>query len=96
MFARHLSMKSTPENRTEIEALADDVFHRAKSIDGFVTIHFLVSEDETTYGAISLWKTRRDAQVAGDQLRAYSQDRIAKLATEPPVETYYEIYKPKT
>ncbi len=94
MYARQLSIKSSAGNRAEVEALADQVFSFMKTLNGFVAAHFLVSTDETEYGAFSLWETREDAETGGATLRAKTKETLGKLATEPPVETIFEVYKP--
>ncbi len=96
MYARHLSFHSTPENRPEIEALADRAFSLMKSLDGFVTAHFLISDDETTYGSFSLWETKEDADAAASQLREATMPVVEKLATGAPTAAHYEVYKPRS
>ena len=96
MFARHLSVKSTPENRSSVEAIADEVFGHLKTLDGFVSVHFMVSQDGTEYGSLSLWETREQAESGGAQIQSRVKDKIAAIATEPPVINTYEVYKPKS
>lgn len=95
MYARHLSFESTPENRAEIEALADSAFELMKSMSGFITAHFLISEDETSYGSFSLWESKDDADAAAGRFRDATMPVVQKLATEAPTVMTYEVYKPR-
>lgn len=96
MYARQLSFRSTPENRSEIEALADRAFGLMQSMNGFVAAHFLVSDDETAYGSFSLWRTREDAEAAADRFREATMPIVQKLATDAPAVMQYEVYEPKS
>ena len=96
MYARHLSFKSTPEKRAEVEALADRAYELMKSMSGFVTAHFLISDDETTYGSFSLWESKDDADAASSQFREKTMPVVEKLATGAPTVSTYEVYKLKT
>lgn len=94
MYARQLSFKSTADNRPQVEALADRVYAKMKDMNGFVAVHFLISPDETSFGAFSLWQTLGDAERAGEELRAYSGETLQQVATQAPTESYFEVYKP--
>lgn len=96
MYARQLSFKSTPENRAEIEALADRAFELMQSMNGFVAAHFLISDDETTYGSFSLWENQDQAQAAAERFRDATLPTVQKLATGTPTVTQFEVYEPKT
>ena len=96
MYARHLSFQSKPERRAEVEALADRAFELMKTMDGFVTAHFLISPDETTYGSFSLWQTEDDALQAATRFRDVTMPVVEKLATAAPTVTTYEVYELNT
>ena len=96
MYARYLAFKASPGSRSEVEALADQVFGFMKSLQGFVSAHFLVSEDENEYGSFSLWGSRQDAESAGESVRSKTREALEKLAVEPPTQRVFEVYKPKS
>ncbi len=96
MYARQLSFQSSPDNRPQVEALADRVYARMKTMNGFVAVHFLISPDQTSFGAFSLWQTLADAETAGDDLRAFSRDTLQQVVTAAPTEAYFEVYRPKS
>lgn len=96
MYARHFIFKAHPGKRPEVEALADQAFGFMKSLQGFVSAHFLVSEDEGTFGTFSLWESKQAAESAGESLRSKTSDILEKLAAEPPSQRIFEIYKPRT
>ena len=94
MYARHISIKSTPENLPKMEALADKVFEYLKTLDGFVSAHFLISADHSEYGTISLWETKEHAESAGESLQAMTKESLQEVAIEAPVIKMFEVYKP--
>ena len=59
MDARSFSFKAESDVRSQVEALADQVFEYMKTLQGFVSAHFF-SEDENEYGAFSLWESHQD------------------------------------
>ncbi len=95
MYARYLTFKANPGVRSDVEALADQAFGLMKSLQGFVSAHILVSEDDNEYGSFSLWESRRDAESAGESVRSKTSEALQKLAVEPPTERIFEVYKPK-
>ncbi|MFC1680630.1 antibiotic biosynthesis monooxygenase family protein [Pseudomonadota bacterium] len=94
MYARYFRFKAKPGVRSEVEALADQMFAYIKTLKGFISVHFLVSEGEAEYGTFSLWETREDAESAGKLLREKSAEALQTLAAEPPREEALEVYKP--
>ena len=94
MYARILTLKSSPDKRSDIEAVADQVFAMMKTLRGFVSVHFVISPDETEYGSFSLWESKEDAEAAGDALRPGMSKNLMPLAAEPPKVYVYEVYKP--
>ena len=96
MYARYFTFKASPGSRSEVEALADQVFGFMKTLQGFVSTHFLFSEDENEYGSLSLWESRQDAESAGESVRSKHREILDKLAVEPPSQRVFEVYKPKS
>ena len=96
MYARYFAFKAKSGVRSEVEALADQVFVFMKSLQGFITVHFMVSEDETEYRTFSLWESRQNAESAGEALRSKTREALEKLTVEPPTHQLFEVYKPKS
>ena len=96
MYARYFIFKGKPGTRSEVEALADQVFRHMKTLQGFVSVHFLISEDETEYGSFSLWESKDDAESAGELVPSKAKEALGKLAAEPPLQQIFEVYKPKS
>lgn len=96
MYARYFRFKARPGVRGDVEALADQMFVYIKTLKGFVSVHFLVSEDGNEYGTFSLWESREDAESAGELLRARSSDALQSLTAEPPTQQVLEVYKPSS
>ena len=95
MYARYFTFKAKSGVRSEVEVLADQVNEFMKSLQGFVSVHFVVSEDETVYGTFSLWESKQDADSAGESLRSRTREALEELAAEPPKQRVFEVYEPK-
>jgi len=95
MYARLIPFKSTPENRSEIETIADRASVLMRSMKSFVGAHFFISEDETTYSALSFWESKDDVEAAATQLREASMPLVQKVTTGAPTAMHYEVYEPQ-
>jgi quinol monooxygenase YgiN len=94
MYARFLTFKARPEQREQVEALANSMVSVMQSLHGFVDLHYLVSDDGTDYASLSFWASKDDAQAAGELLCERVLGRIEGLASEPPKISVYKIYEP--
>jgi len=70
MYVRFLTFKANPRRRSEVEALGDQVFKYVKTLKGFISVHFIISENANEYGSFSLWESRADAIAAGQSIRS--------------------------
>ncbi|GAA0789018.1 antibiotic biosynthesis monooxygenase family protein [Marinobacterium sediminicola] len=94
MYARHLTFRSTPDNRPEIEAFAGEVYAFFQTLDGFVSVVFGVSEDETEYGSFSLWDTREAAENAGRRAGEEIATRHKRVMMTKAEVKYFEAFSP--
>ena len=94
MYARFLKFNTDPSRRSEVEALADRAFAIAKQQQGFISIHFVISSDESEYGSFSLWESENDAETGGSRIRSEVAETLQGIATAPPTIDVYEVYKP--
>jgi len=94
MYARLVKFNTDPNRRSEVEALADRVFALAKKQKGFISIHFIISSDESEYGSFSLWESENDAETGGSAIRSELAETLQGIATAPPTIDVYEVYKP--
>jgi heme-degrading monooxygenase HmoA len=94
MYVRFLTFKANPRRRSEVEALGDQVFKYVKSLKGFISVHFIISENSNEYGSFSLWESRADAIAAGQSIRAKTGGTLQNLASGSPKTEIYEVYKP--
>ena len=95
MYARQLVFKANPDRRSDVEELADQAFGFMKSLQGFISVHFLISDDETQYSSFSLWESKGDADAAGTAISEKTAGTLHDLALGPPELQIYEVYKPK-
>ena len=94
MYARFLKFNTDPSRRSEVEAVADRAFEIAKQQQGFISIHFVISSDESEYGSFSLWESKDDAETGGGAIRSQIGATQQDLAKAPPTLDVYEVYKP--
>ena len=95
MYVRFLTFKANPRRRSELEALGDQVFKYVKSLKGFISVHFIISENANEYGSFSLWESRADAIAAGQSIRGKIGGTLQNLASGSPKTEIYEVYKPE-
>ena len=94
MYARFLKLNADPSKRSEVEALADRAYAIAKQQQGFISIHFIISSDESEYGSFSLWESKNDAEAGGTAIRSETATTLEELVSTPPMIDVYEVYKP--
>ena len=94
MYARFLKFNTDPSRRSEVEAVADRAFKMARQQPGFISIHFVISADESEYGSFSLWESRDHAETGGGVIQSQLETTLQDLATAPPTLDVYEVYKP--
>ena len=94
MYARFLKFNADPSKRSEVEALADRAYAIAKQQQGFISIHFIISSDESEYGSFSLWESKNDAEAGGTAIRSETATTLEELVSTPPMIDVYEVYKP--
>lgn len=94
MYARYLTFKSSPEHRDAIEAMADGMYEYIKTLQGFVSVTYVLSEDETMYGSFSVWETKADADNAGIALGEKLSSLLEGKAASAPEVVTMEVYLP--
>lgn len=96
MHARVFSFQSVPEKRQAIEAMADELYRFTRTLDGFVSATYMVSEDEREYSSVTLWDSKQAAVAAGDSIRAKSASMLESVVTAPPSIVINEVYEPQS
>jgi heme-degrading monooxygenase HmoA len=94
MYARHTLFKASPEKRKAIEAMADEIYAFTKSLDGFVSATYLISEDESEYGSVTLWSSREDAEAGGAAILETFRETMAEVMDAPPEVNLFAVYRP--
>jgi len=94
MYARLFKFQAGADQRSAAEAMADRAFGLMKSLKGFISVHFVIADDNNGYGSFSLWESREDADNAGDEVRAEIASALESIATAAPEVEIYEVYKP--
>jgi len=94
MYARVIVLKTAPGKRAEVETLADQAFAIMKSLPGFISVHFVTSEDNNKHGSFSLWESKEEALAAGESIRSQMAGGMEELVSAPPTLEIFEVYKP--
>jgi heme-degrading monooxygenase HmoA len=94
MYARLVLLTTEPGARPAMEQIADSSASQFKAQKGFISISYLVDENETEYGTFSLWESKEDADAALAAM-APTLEKAAAVAKAPPNVRLYEVYEPK-
>lgn len=95
MYARHFTFKSSPEHRAAIENMADRAYELSKTLSGFVGATYMVSEDETEYGSLTLWQSREEAEQGGATIREMVAPELEGKVAAPPETKMLMVYEPE-
>lgn len=95
MYARHFTFKSTAENREAIEEMADTIYEHSKSLRGFISATYTISDDATEYGSFTVWQSKEEAESGGESIREVVTPILQGLVTAPPETSVMEVYEPK-
>jgi heme-degrading monooxygenase HmoA len=79
-----------------MEAVADQFAPIMRGLKGFREVKFFLDEQTGTYGALSLWASKEDAEAAAEATRSQFEQAMAEVGLqEPPRLMTVEIYEPK-
>ena len=98
MFARVNLVQTEPDARAKMEAAASrmtPVFRRAK---GFQSITFFGNDEEGTYGSISIWASKEDAEAAASAIGPQMRDTLDAegiVLTAQPQTIIVEVFEPQ-
>ena len=96
MYARHFTFKSSAEHRQAIEDMANRVYELSKTLSGFQGATYMVSEDETEYGSLTVWQSKEEAEQGGATIREMVTPELEGKVTAPPETKVMEVYEPKS
>jgi heme-degrading monooxygenase HmoA len=91
MYARFSVVSVGPEMRARMEALADQLAERFRSLPGFRSVTFVMDDATGDYGSFSLWDTREDAEAAS----AVVVPHVARIFQGMLTPWIFEVYEPK-
>ena len=96
MYARHFTFKSSAQHRQAIENMADRIYEFTKTLSGFVSATYLVSDDETEYGSLTIWQSKEQAEEAGAAIREKIMPELEGMVTAPPEINVMMVYEPNS
>ncbi len=96
MYARSFVFKSTSKHRGAIEEMADGIYGFTKTLKGFVSATYTVSEDATEYASFTVWQTKEDAEAAGVSIRERVMPKLEGIVTGPPEIKGMQVYEPRS
>lgn len=95
MEARLVTLTVGPAQRDAMTALADASYNLAKSLPGFVSAtYFIFDETKGSYGSMTVWQSRAEAEAAGEKLGQWLQEKAGAKMTAPPEIRRAEVYQP--
>jgi heme-degrading monooxygenase HmoA len=96
MYGRLNLMQARVEDRPKMEAAADQFAPIMRGLKGFRDVKFFLDEQTGTYGALSLWDSKEDAEAAAETTRPRFEQAMAEIGLrEPPQLMTVEIYEPR-
>lgn len=97
MYARVLRFTlAGGKTRDDATALADQTDPIYKSLKGFVSATYMIlDEAKGEYGSVTLWKTKEDAEAAGEKLAENFREHHADKVAGPLDIKTAEVYEPR-
>lgn len=94
MFAHLIVFTFGPNMRFAAEMIADQYLDTVKSQNGFMDITFLIDDHVGEYGALSIWETKKDAEMANDYLYPSLRESLGNIVKSAPDIRIFEVYQP--
>ena len=91
MYARFSVVSVGAGMRPRMEALAEQLAARFRTMPGFRSVTFVMDEAAGDYGSFSLWDSREDAEAASTAI-APDVARVFRGLLTPWI---FEVYEPK-
>jgi heme-degrading monooxygenase HmoA len=99
MHARLTLVPAGPGMRPAMERVADELAPLIRAQPGFAEVTYLLDDTGDAaglYGALSLWRTRRDAEAAARVLDARVREVVAGVGAGSPTIRLFTTYEPKS
>jgi heme-degrading monooxygenase HmoA len=95
MHARLFKLTLGPGARDVATGIADKAAPIYKTLDGFVSVTFLIFDEEAgSYGSLSVWKSEAAADAAADKLNPWLAENYGSKLKGPPEVQMAEVYEP--
>ncbi len=95
MHARLSKIFLGPGARDVATGIADKAASIYKSIDGFVSVTFLIFDEAAgSYGSLSVWKSKAAADAAAEKLNPWLAQAVGDKPRAPPEVQLAEVYEP--
>jgi len=95
VYASMTMFTMPPGMREEMERLADQMVAAMRQMQGFVSITFVMNEEDNEYGGFALWRTKEDALAAMEQTGAKLDEALAGKSIGPLQRKHFEVYEAK-
>ena len=84
MYGRLNLMQARVEDRPKMEKVADQFAPILRGLKGFRDVKFFLDEQTGTYGALSLWDSKEDAEAAAETTRPQFDQAMAEIGLATP------------
>ena len=95
MYASTTMFNMPPGARPKMEELSDKMVVGMRQMPGFVSMTFVMDEENNEYGGLALWETKEDAEAAMKQTGAKLDEALAGKVIGPLRRGLYEVYEPQ-
>lgn len=94
MYARFGVFGIKPEQRAEVEGLADAVEKLMSEAAGFVSVTFVIDDAEGKAGSFSVWQSKELHDAYAESAFPTVIEKIKAMGIEPPAVQEFEVYEP--
>ena len=93
MYVATTMFTTPPGMREKMEQLADRMLAGMKQMKGFVSITFVMDEEDNEYGGFAMWESKEDAKAAMVQTGSQLDEALAGIVIGPLRRKLFEVYE---
>ena len=93
MYVATTMFTTPPGMREKMEQLADRMLVGMKQMKGFVSITFVMDEEDNEYGGFAMWESKEDAKAAMVQTGSQLDEALAGIVIGPLRRKLFEVYE---
>lgn len=93
MYARLVQFKMGPGTKNTADEVRKQFSKALTAQKGLVRVYFFGDVEAGKYFSLALWKTKKDGEVAFEEIQPQLQEALKNLVEEPPQSEYLEVFE---